>query len=409
VPQTKFKSVVSQLNPDLSRASESRDLFSGAGMAIPLFKVHMPDDVLEPLAATLSSGYIGQGPRVDEFELSLVPWFGNQNVLVVNSCTSALQLALRLANVEVGNEVISTPMTCTATNVPIMAMGAKIVWADIDPMTGNIDPLDVERKITKNTKAVMAVHWGGYPCEIEELNRIGKKYNVKIIEDAAHAFGASYQGHPIGSHSDFVCFSFQAIKHLTTIDGGALVCRETESYKRGKLLRWYGIDREAERRDFRCEEDVKEWGYKFHMNDVAATIGLHQLQFVADVLRRHRENSAYYRERLQGLHGVKLLDYKSDRESSYWLFTLRVRERQRFMEEMAKAGIVVSQVHARNDLHTMFTEFQRNLPLLTEFVAEHVSIPVGWWLTEEQRAYIADAVVSFCAFDQNGTQRSKDG
>jgi dTDP-4-amino-4,6-dideoxygalactose transaminase len=132
------------------------------------------------------------------------------------------------------------------------------------------------------------------------------------------------------------------------------------------------------------------------MNDITATIGLHQLQFVGDVLRRHRENAEYYRGRFNGLNGLTLLDYRLDRESSYWLFTVRVRERPRFMEQMKKSGIVVSQVHARNDLHTMFTEFQRNLPGLSEFVAEQVSIPVGWWLTEGQRKYIADAAVSFC-------------
>jgi perosamine synthetase len=396
MPQARVHRLESRLDIELRKLDDATSLPSGAEQPIPLFKVHMPQSVLESLADTLLSGYIGQGPRVDEFEGALAPRFGNQNVLTVNSGTSALQLALRLANVGFGDEVISTPMTCTATNVPIMAMGANIVWADIDPMTGNIDPLDVERKITKKTKGVIAVHWGGYPCELDELNRIGKQYNVKIIEDAAHAFGATYHGQPIGSHSDFVCFSFQAIKHLTTVDGGALVCRDTESYQRGKLLRWYGIDRESERKDFRCEEDVKEWGYKFHMNDIAATIGLHQLQLVDDVLRRHRENAEYYRERFKDLDGLTLLNHRPDRHGSYWLFTVRARARRRFMEEMKKSGIVTSQVHARNDLHTMFREFQLNLPGVSEFVLDQVSIPVGWWLTQDQRKYIADTVVNLC-------------
>lgn len=392
----KFTELVTQLKSNNPRIADVSELLSGGGKGIPLFKVHMPESVLEPLAATLLSGYVGQGPRVDEFEKALAPWFGNQNVLTLNTGTSALQLALRLSNVGYGDEVISTPMTCTATNEPIMAMGAKIVWADINPMNGNIDPLDVERKITKKTKAVMAVDWGGYPCELDELNRIGRKYNVKIIEDAAHAFGALYHGKQVGSHSDFVCFSFQAIKHLTTVDGGALVCRDTESYKRGKLLRWYGIDREAEQKDFRCEEDVKEWGYKFHMNDVAATIGINQLQHVGNVLKRHRGNAAFYREKFKGLSGLTLLDYKEDREGSFWLFTIRVRERIHFMEEMKSAGIIVSQVHARNDTHTTFKESQCNLPGVEEFVAEQVSIPVGWWLTEDQRKYVADTVIRVC-------------
>lgn len=359
---------------------------------IPLFKVHMPQSVMQPLSETLFSGYIGQGPRVEEFEVALASWFGSHNVLTVNSGTSALQLALRLANVGVGDEVISTPMTCTATNVPILAAGARIVWGDIDPTTGNIDPLDVERKITSKTKAIIAVHWGGYPAELAELNRIGRQYNLKIIEDAAHAFGASYHGRPVGSHSDFVCFSFQAIKHLTTGDGGAVVCRDTEAYKRGKLLRWFGIDRESERKDLRCEEDVKDWGYKFHMNDIAATIGLQQLGFVADLLKRHRENADYYRERFKGLRGLTLLDYQKDRHGSYWLFTVLVSDRTTFIEEMAASGVVVSQVHVRNDLHTVFREFQRTLPGVTDFSARQVSIPVGWWISDGEREFIADAI-----------------
>jgi perosamine synthetase len=360
--------------------------------AIPLFKVHMPESIVEPLADTLSSGYIGQGPRVEEFEQALSEWFGSQNVLTVNAGTSALQLALRLANVGAGDEVISTPMTCAATNVPILAAGAKVVWADIDPMTGNIDPADVERKISSRTKAIVAVHWGGYPAEIGELNRIARQHDLKVIEDAAHAFGAKYAGQPIGSHSDFVCFSFQAIKHLTTGDGGALVCRDRTTYQRGKLLRWFGIDRESERRDFRCEEDIAEWGYKFHMNDIAATIGLHQLKFVGEVLRRHRENAAYYRERLSGLEGLTLLDYRDDRESAYWLFTIRVPDREVFIEHLRQSGIIASQVHVRNDDHTAFRESRQDLPGTSEFASQQVSIPVGWWVTDAQREFIADTI-----------------
>ena len=379
-----------------ARESDVKHLLSGSGSAIPLLKVHMPESVLAPLSKTLMSGYIGQGPVVDAFEKALAPWFGNRNVLTLNSGTSAIMLALRLANVGPGDEVITSAMTCTATNVPIMAMGARIVWADIDPWTGNLDPIDVERKITRKTKAILAVHWGGYPCEIDELNRIGRSYNVKIIEDAAHAFGATYHGHPVGSHSDFACFSFQAIKHLTTVDGGALVCRDTESYRRGKLLRWYGIDRDTERKDLRCEEDVLEYGYKFHMNDVNATIGMEQLHWVSEVLRRHRDNAGFYRERLQGLARVKLLRYQPDRQSSYWLFTVRVSDRSAFMEQMQAAGITVSQVHARNDQHTMFREFRCVLPGLNEFCAQQVSIPVGWWLTGDERHHIVDTITRLC-------------
>ncbi len=356
----------------------------------------MPKSVMKPLKAVLFNGYIGQGPRVEEFERQLACRFGNPNVLTLNSGTSALMLALRLANAGHGDEVISTPMTCTATNAPILAMGATIVWADIDPATGNIDPRDVQRKITAKTKAIMAVHWGGYPCDIDELNRIGKKHHIKVIEDAAHAFGATYHERPIGSHSDFSCFSFQAIKHLTTVDGGALVCRNTKDYKRGKLLRWYGIDRQAKRQDFRCELDIKEYGYKFHMNDVNAAIGLEQLKYVDGIVRKHRKNAAYYRKHFAGLNRLTLLEAKPDRQGSYWLFTVRVRNRPQFIRKMKDAGIVVSQVHARNDTHTAFAHYRRSLPGVDEFTAEQVCIPVGWWIDGREREYIAKTVIALC-------------
>ncbi len=363
---------------------------------IPLFKVFMSETVLEPLRTTLFSGYIGQGPRVEEFEKAVAPWFGNNNVLSVNSGTAALHLALRLAGVGPGDEVVSSPMTCTATNMPILERGGRIVWADIDPLTGNIDSVDVERKITPRTKAVMAVDWGGYPCDLDELGHIGRKYGVKVIEDAAHAFGAQYKGKVVGSHSDFVCFSFQAIKHLTTVDGGALLCKESGDYRRGKLLRWYGIDRETERKDFRCEEDIVEYGYKFHMNDVTATIGLEQLKYVGQILEKHRSNAAFYDTRFKGLSSLERLHYRSDRLSSYWLYTVLVENRLAFMAEMKQAGIMVSQVHARNDLHSMAREFRRNLPGVEAFVERQVSIPVGWWLSPVEREHIAATVERLC-------------
>lgn len=372
-----------------------KKLLSGQGKAIPLFKVFIPESVLEPLRKVLLSGYIGEGPRVEQFERQLAPWFSNDNVLALNNGTAALQLALRLADVGFGDEVVSTAMTCSATNEPIMIMGAKIIWADIDPWTGNIDPKDVAKKITPKTKAIMCVHWGGYPCELDELNAIAAEHGIKLIEDACHAFGSRYHDKPIGSHSDFACFSFQAIKEMTTVDGGALVCKSKSDCERGRLLRWYGIDRKEKRADLRCEADIAEYGYKFHMNDVTATIGLEQLKYVNNTIEKHRANAAKYDEAFKDLKNVLPLKYKNDRSSAHWLYTLRVKDRPKFMEHMKKAGITVSQVHARNDLHTMFKDFRTELPGVNEFNAEQVSIPVGWWLTPEDVKHIIDSVRKF--------------
>jgi len=282
---------------------------------IPLFKVHIPESIDEPLLKVLHSGYVGQGVKVDKFEEALIPWFDNKYVLTLNAGTSGLHLALKLAGVDYDDEVISTPITCSATNIPIIASGANIIWCDIDPKTGNVDPNKIEELITHRTKAIMCVHWGGYPCDLDEINEIAEDYGLSVIEDAAHAFGASYKGRKIGSISDFSEFSFQAIKHLTTIDGGVLTCKNEDDYRRGKLLRWYGIDREGPRTDMRCELDIEEAGYKYHMNDVAATIGLEQLKYVEDILYKHWANANYYNLefKARNIKRSKPLEYKQDR------------------------------------------------------------------------------------------------
>lgn len=366
-------------------------------MTIPLFRVHMPESVLEPLKAVLFSGYIGQGPKVDEFEKALIPWVGNSHILTVNSGTSALHLAMRLAGVDHGSEVITSPQTCSATGMPALERGAVLVWGDIDPWTGNLDPLDVERKITTKTKAIIPIHWGGYPCEIDELRAVAKKYGIPLIEDAAHAFGSTYRGKPIGSHSEFVAFSFQAIKAVTTIDGGLLACQTPDVYRRGKLLRWFGIDRETPRVDLRCENDIEAAGYKHHMHDVSAVIGLEQLKYTAKLLARNRENAAFYRARLAEVKGVSLLRYAIDRLSSYWLFTVRVKDREGFQDFMTKKGVMVSRVHVRNDHHTYTKSFRRNLPGVDEFDREQISIPVGWWVSDEDRETVAHSIEEWSA------------
>lgn len=346
---------------------------------IPLFKVFMPESVIKPLRQTLFSGWIGEGEKVIEFERKLAPWFDNPNVLTTNSGTSAIHLAMRLAGVERGTEVISTPMTCSATNQPILELGAKVVWADINPWTGNIDPEDVRKKITPKTRAVMCVDWGGYPCDFDELNEIARKNGIKLIEDACHAFGALYHSKRVGFHCDFVCTSFQAIKILTTVDGGALICKSKTDYERGRLLRWWGIDRNVKGRDLRCEADITEYGYKFHMNDVAATIGIEQLKYVAGNIRKHQRNATVYN---RALHNN--LHYKSDRKSSYWLYTIRVKNRDDFIDYMKEHGIATSRVHVRNDKYSIFKDSVADLPGVDEFSKEQISIPVGWWVDADE-------------------------
>ena len=223
-----------------------------------------------------------------------------------------------------------------------------------------------------------------------------EKYNpLKTIEDAAHAFGAEFKEEKIGNHSDFVMFSLQAIKHMTTVDGGLLLCKNREDYNRGKLLRWYGIDREQKRKDFRCEEDVIEYGYKYHMNDIAATIGIEQLKYIDDIVEKHIDNQKFYDQKLKGIKGVGLIPKNNKLKSSSWLYTIHIDERDLFIEWMSERKVMVSRVHERNDNHTAFIESATSLPNLERFNDTQISIPVGWWIDDDDRNYIANAIKEF--------------
>ena len=375
---------------------------------IPLFKVAMADEAADRVSETLRSGFIGQGPRVEEFETELKRRIGNPRVLTLNSGTSALHLALHLLRkadpargwpgLGPDDEVLTTPLTCTATNWPILANGLKLKWVDVNPNNLNMDPDDLAAQLSPRTRAIMLVHWGGYPVDLDRVRAVQdlaqERYGVRppVIEDGAHAWASTYKGQPLGNHGNACTFSFQAIKHLTCGDGGALVLPDEANYRRGKLIRWYGIDRETERKDFRCEADIPEWGFKFHMNDISAAIGLENLRIVDRVIARHRANAHFYNERLRDVPGVRLLEDEPDRESSYWLYTIRVERRDDFNRKMTDAGIMVSRVHERNDLHSCAREFRRPLPQLEAVVKDMICIPVGWWVTDEQRDFIAETI-----------------
>jgi len=355
---------------------------------IPLFQVFMSKDAKVRAGEVLDSGYIGQGPVVEQFEQALSEYFGTE-ALTLNSCTSALDLALHLCNVEPEDEVITTAQTCTATNGVIVNRGAVPVFVDIDPHTGLIDPEDVERNLTTKTRAIMAVDWAGHPADYAALCSHG----VPVIEDAAHAIGTYCNDqHVAVSGGDLVAFSFQAIKHLTTGDGGALVVPK-HLHDRAKLLRWYGLDR-TKGESFRCAQNITEVGFKYHMNDIAAAIGVANMDALAWVLGRHEQNAKLLIELLSGVPTIELPKPPPNGRSSWWLFCIQVQRRDEFIERMKAKGVATSPVHARNDKHDAFRWVSRlsdRLFGLDHFSKHQVAIPVGWWLSDEDVQYIARA------------------
>jgi dTDP-4-amino-4,6-dideoxygalactose transaminase len=405
---------------------------------IDLFRVFMDPEAAFALAALLTPDpqtgrlYIGQGERVEMFEAALKTMLGSdQGVLTTNSCTSALDLALHLCGVggPRGDDrpsmltqrdlVISTPMTCSATNSPIVTRGGRILWADVDPLTGLIDPASVDEQIERVMtrygivpSAIMAVDWGGQLVNYPALRQVAAREEIPIIQDAAHSFGARIESRPFLHpdaispsgfpwHGDYACFSFQAIKALTTGDGGALICPDTATTERARLLRWYGLDRRSSQ-DFRCAQRIEEVGYKYHLNDIAATLGLVNLPSVDALLRDQRANAIVYGAELGGLDGV-IVPYPfrggdgsaADEDAPWWLFTLLVSDRDHFIGFLADRGIAASPVHARNDLHPGFRQAvleERPLPGVDFFAAHEVAIPVGWWVTPPERDHIVTVV-----------------
>ena len=256
----------------------------------------------------------------------------------------------------------------------------------------------MERKITPSTKVIFLVHWGGYPVDLDRVKKIQNKtkemYGFKpvVIEDCAHSLGSTYKKRRLGNHGNICTYSFQAIKHVTSVDGGMLVVPHLELHRRAKLGRWYGIDRETNQKDFRCEADIPEWGFKFHMNDVNATVGIENFKKVEYIVGKHQNNGKYYDNHLQNVEGLTLLERKRDRESAFWIYCMLVDRKDDFMKYMKECGIIVSQVHERNDIHSCVSQFKSHLPNLDKIVPKTISIPVGWWVTEEEREYIVDCI-----------------
>jgi dTDP-4-amino-4,6-dideoxygalactose transaminase len=379
---------------------------------LSLFKVFMSEDVIKPLNDIILSGFITQGPQVEKFEENLKDYFSNPYVLTLNSATSGLTLALRLLIEKDEDEswpgfnkeedyVLSPALTCFATNASILANNCKIKWIDTDNTTANVSMEDIRNKLNKNTKVLYIVHWGGYPVDLNSLKLLQDEhfskygYRFRIVEDCAHAFGASYKEKKLGNHGNICVFSLQAIKHLTTGDGGLILLPNEKLYERAKLIRWFGIDRDKRnynRKDFRLENDISEWGYKFHMNDINATIGIYNLPHMNRLLEKNRNNYNYLYNNLKEINDITLFENKDDRENAAWLFTMKVNKKSEFIEKMKIYGIMTSQVHNRNDLNSCVEDFQCDLPNITELEKELICIPVGWWLEKDDLDYIIEKI-----------------
>lgn len=327
---------------------------------LKLFKPYVSEESKKLCLEVLNSDALAEGAIVKQFENEFSKKFGVKNVVALNSGTSALELAYELAGIKDGDEVIAPILTCTATNIPLVRKGAKIIFSDITKDL-NIDIEDVKRKITEKTKAIVFVHFGGNNRGLRDLVKICEESKIYLIEDAAQAVGNSEFG--LG---DFACISLQAIKTLTSGDGGFLLCKSDKDYATAKRLRWFGYDREEKQR--LGDTDLTEAGYKYHMNNITAAIGLGNLHSIDAIISHRNALGEIYKS-----YGMF---------ANIWMAGGFTDNYKGLKEKMAEAGYEIGQHHYRNDKYTLFGGRQ-TFPVMDEIENKYFFVPLHMGVTEE--------------------------
>lgn len=348
---------------------------------LDLFRPYVTKEMREAVDDVLRSRFIGQGPRVDEFEKEFEKKFQITNAVSLNSGTAALETACDLIGLKKGDKVISTPLTCSATNLVLLRRGCKIIWADISEKTLCINPVDVHSKLTGNIKAIMQVHLGGIQANVG--------YNhIPVISDACQALGI-FTG-------DYTCNSFQAIKHITTADGGMLTCPTIESKQEAKLIRWFGIDREKKianqwqaYKERKMTFDIEIPGCKRQMTDVAAAMGIAGLKVYDEMIAHRKALFDIYREKLKNIDGIKLIDGDVN---TYWLCTVLVERRDDFAKMLFEADVDTNLVQVRNDIYKVFGGKRADLPIMNKVEDKYLSIPIGPHIRIADVHYICDRI-----------------
>jgi dTDP-4-amino-4,6-dideoxygalactose transaminase len=357
-------------------------------------------------AAVIESSWLGTGPKVAQFEKEFCAYKGGHGFPVaVNSCTAALHLSLLASELEPGSEVITTALTFCATVNAVIHAGCVPVLADVDPATMNMDPRDVERRITPRTRAIVPVHFAGRACDMEEIGRIAKKHRLQVIEDCAHAIETTYQGEPAGTFGNYGCFSFYVTKNITTGEGGMILAKREEDAARCKVLGLHGMSKDAWKRfgdEGYRHYQVVGCGFKYNMMDIQAAIGIEQLKRVEPYWRRRQALWDFYDERLAGLPLDLPADVEAESRHGRHLYTILVDEketgisRDRFLDAMTARNIGVGVHYLSIPEHPYYQQTfgwkPEDFPHAKRIGRATVSIPLSARLTDEDAEDVVDAI-----------------
>jgi dTDP-4-amino-4,6-dideoxygalactose transaminase len=350
---------------------------------IPLYKPYMPENLPE-LEVILHSGALGYGKWGKQFESKLGTYIGNSKISVVNSFNSAMLVALATMGVGAGDELIASPMSCLASSQPLLANGAKVVWADVDPSSGTLNPDSVISKISSKTKAIFHNHYCGYLGHINEINEIGKNQGIFVVDDAIEGFGSEYMGNKLGNTgADITVFSFQTVRLPNTIDGGALVFKDQSLFEKSQLIRDLGIDRKVFR-DITGEVsagcDIILPGYGATMSEINSYIGCMQIEVIDSLLDLHRRNARCWVDSFCGSKSdIRTLDVLSGSLPNYWVFGVLSENKNETIKQFREDGVYASGVHFPNNKYSIFAN-NSHLPGVDEFYSKFLALPCGWWV-----------------------------
>ncbi|WP_445720474.1 DegT/DnrJ/EryC1/StrS family aminotransferase [Flavobacterium sp.] len=354
---------------------------------IPIYKPYMPDNLMSELNNILYSGQLSYGKYGKQFESSLKEYIGCEYILTISSYNIAMQVVLSTLGLQFGDEVISSPVSCLASNQPFATKGLKVIWADINPYTGTLCPNDVEAKITTNTKAIFHNHFCGYVGDIDAINAIGEKYSIPIIDDGIEAFGSEFKGNKLGNvGTDMTVFSFQTVRLPNTIDGGAIVFKTEALFEKAKIIRDYGIDRTMfrdEMNEINANYDIKFEGYGALMSEVNSLIGLRQIGSLNNLLIKQRINSTLWDNVIYELKGIKKLSITESTSPNFWVYGLISYNKIETIKKFRKQGFYATSVHINNNIYSIFNN-KGKLKGVSEFINYFVALPCGWWVENEQ-------------------------
>jgi len=375
----------------------------------PFLPFALPDtgeEEIREVTEAIKSGWVTTGPKTKQFETEFARAVGVKHAVAVNSCTAALHIALEAIGVKKGDEVITTPYTFAATAAVIRYFDAKPVFVDVEPKSLNINPARIRAAVTKKTKAILPVHIAGMPADMEPIHRTAKRFHLPVIEDAAHAFPAKYNGKMIGGLSEMTCFSFYATKTITTGEGGMLCTNNGEFAERCRMMALHGISKDAWKR-YSAEGswfyEVLSPGFKYNMSDIAAGMGLAQLRKATAMLEKRRAIARAYNAGLSHFPHFQL-PYDDPKHQHAWhLYMLRLNldtltiDRAMFVEELKKRNIGASvhfiPLHVQPYYQHLYGCRPEDYPVAYHEYLREISLPIYSKMTESDIEDVIDAVV----------------